>query len=513
MGGKARGPRPVVLVVLDGWGYREERTDNAVALARTPCFDGLWTAGPRCLLRTDGRDVGLPDGQFGNSEVGHLNLGAGRIVMQDLPRIDAAIADGSLARNEVLTRLIEVVRRSQGRVHLLGLASPGGVHSHQRHIVALARTIAQHGPGVDLHLFLDGRDTPPKSAEAYLTELEREFETSANIRFATVGGRYWAMDRDRRWERTARALAAIVDGAAPRAPTWRAALESAYAAGQTDEFVEPYVLGDYRGMRDGDGLVCANFRADRVRQILMALVSPDFSEIRDRRLVRFSAAVGMTRYSEELDRHLLTLFPLQPMDHLLGEVLAEAGLRQLRMAETEKYPHVTFFFNGGEERVYPGEERILVPSPKVATYDLKPEMSARELTDRYVEAVGSADFDFVLINFANPDMVGHTGNLEAAIKAVEVVDECLSRVVDVTGARNGALIVTADHGNCELMRDPITGQPHTAHTANPVPCVLVGGPRDARLRGGRLADVAPTVLALLGLPQPPAMTGRSLLLP
>ncbi|MCX7629712.1 MAG: 2,3-bisphosphoglycerate-independent phosphoglycerate mutase [Geminicoccaceae bacterium] len=502
-----------MLVVLDGWGYREERTDNAVALAHTPCFDRLWEAGPRCLLRTDGREVGLPDGQFGNSEVGHLNLGAGRIVMQDLPRIDAAIADGSLARNEVLAKLIEAVRRSGGRVHLLGLASPGGVHSHQRHIVALARTIAEHGPAVDLHLFLDGRDTPPSSAEAYLAELERELATAANIRFATIGGRYWAMDRDRRWERTARALAAIVDGAAPRAVTWREALESAYALGQTDEFVEPRVLGSYQGIADGDGLLCANFRADRVRQILMALLVPDLPELRGRRLVRFSAAVGMTRYSEELDRYLSTLFGPQPMDHLLGEVLAEAGMRQLRMAETEKYPHVTFFFNGGEERLYPGEERILVPSPKVATYDLQPEMSARELTDRYVDAVRSRDFDFVLINFANPDMVGHTGNLEAAIKAVEVVDECLSRVVATTCARHGALIVTADHGNCELMRDPITGQPHTAHTANPVPCVLVGGPPDARLRGGRLADVAPTILALLGLPQPAAMTGRSLLLP
>lgn len=511
MSGRSEVRRPVVLVVLDGWGWREERADNAVALARTPCFDRLWAQGPRTLLRADGLDVGLPEGQFGNSEVGHLNLGAGRIVMQDLVRIDAAIADGSLAHNPVLRDLVETTTASGGRVHLLGLVSPGGVHAHQRHIAVLARLLAARGLAVAIHAFLDGRDSPPRSAEEYLAALEAELEGSPKVRIATLIGRYWAMDRDRRWDRTARALAALVDGAGERAASWREGLARAYARGQTDEFVEPVVIEEYSGMHDGDGLICANFRADRVRQLLTGLVAPPISDLPFRRRVRFSMSVGMTRYSEELDRHLATLFPPQPMDHLLGEVIAAHGRRQLRMAETEKYPHVTFFFNGGEERQYPGEDRILVPSPKVATYDLQPEMSARPLTDRFVEAVATGVYDFVLINFANPDMVGHTGVLEAAIRAVETVDECLERVVRATTSLDGVLLVTADHGNCELMRDPLTGQPHTAHTANPVPCILVNGPAGARLRSGRLADVAPTVLELMGLPQPSAMTGRSLL--
>lgn len=505
------GRRPVVLVILDGWGWREETTDNAIALAEPACFDALWRSCPHSLLRTDGPEVGLPEGQFGNSEVGHLNLGAGRVVMQELPRIDRAIADGSLDRNPVLAALIEAAHRSGGRVHLLGLVSPGGVHAHQAHVAAVAELLGHRGCGVDVHAFLDGRDTPPRSAEAYLHELERRLQRVPAARIATMTGRYWAMDRDRRWERTQRALAAIADGEARRAVDWRAALATAYSSGQTDEFIEPHVIGDYAGMRDGDVLVCANFRADRVRQLLTALLLPGVPELPGRQPVRFAAAVGMTRYSEVLDAVMERLFPPQPMDHLLGEVLAELGLRQLRMAETEKYPHVTFFFNGGQERLYEGEERILVPSPKVATYDLMPEMSARPLTDRFVAAIQRRTLDFVLINYANPDMVGHTGKLEAAVRAVKVVDECLGRVVAATRSVDGTLLVTADHGNCETMRDPLTGEPHTAHTSNPVPCILVDGPRGARLRNGRLADVAPTILELLGVPQPDAMTGRSLL--
>lgn len=507
---RRKAARPVVLVVLDGWGWREERTDNAVALAHTPCFDRLWATGPRTLLRADGLAVGLPEGQFGNSEVGHLNLGAGRVVMQELVRIDQAIADGSLARNSVLCELAKATREAGGQVHLMGLVSPGGVHSHQRHIAALARLLAGEGLAVAIHAFLDGRDAPPRSAEEYLAALERELADLPQVRFASLVGRYFAMDRDRRWDRTARALAALVDAEAERVSSWRDGLARAYGRGQTDEFVEPMVIGDYAGMRDGDGFLCANFRADRVRQLLAGLLGLA-AEFSSRRRVQFAAAVGMTRYSEELDRHLKTLFPPQSMEQLLGEVIASHGLRQLRMAETEKYPHVTFFFNGGEERQYPGEDRILVPSPKVATYDLQPEMSARPLTDRFVEAVSTDIYDFVLINFANPDMVGHTGVLEAAIRAVETVDACLERVVAATLRQGGTLLVTADHGNCELMRDPLTGQPHTAHTANPVPCILVNGPPGVRLRPGRLADVAPTILELMQLPQPPAMTGRSLI--
>lgn len=505
------GRRPVVLVILDGWGWREETADNAIALAEPACFEELWASCPHALLRADGIEVGLPEGQFGNSEVGHLNLGAGRVVMQDLPRIDRAIADGSLDRNPVLSDLVEAAERSGGRLHVLGLISPGGVHSHQAHVAALVERVGGRGRGVDVHAFLDGRDTPPRSAEGYLRELEKRLAPISEARIATVTGRYWAMDRDRRWERTSKAVAALVEGEGHRVADWRAALAESYAAGRTDEFVEPFVLGDYAGMRDGDVLLCANFRADRVRQLLSVLLLPNVPELPRGRRVRFAAAAGMTRYSDELRPVLRELFPPQPMDHLLGGVLAEAGLRQLRMAETEKYPHVTFFFNGGDEHPYEGEERILVPSPKVATYDLMPEMSARPLTDRFVEAMQQRAPDFVLVNFANPDMVGHTGKLEAAVRAVKVVDECLARVVAATRSAGGTLLVTADHGNCEVMRDPLTGQPHTAHTSNPVPCILVDGPPGARLHGGRLADVAPTILDLLGIAQPEAMTGRSLL--
>lgn len=503
--------RPVVLVILDGWGLREEREDNAVALADKPFFDGLWRSCPRCILRTDGPEVGLPEGQFGNSEVGHLNLGAGRIVMQDLPRIDRAIADGTLAGSPVIARAAARASAAGSRVHILGLVSTGGVHSHQAHIAALAEAFAQRGCEVVVHAFLDGRDTPPRSAERFLAMLEDRLAASGRARLATICGRYWAMDRDRRWERTARAVAALVDGAAPRWPSWREALAHAYEQGQTDEFVEPCVMGEYSGMRDGDVLVCANYRADRVRQILTALLEPDPERVPAARRVRFAAAIGMTRYSDELDDKLETLFPPQSMANILAEVLASADLRQLRMAETEKYPHVTYFFNGGREEPFPGETRILVPSPKVATYDLQPEMSAGPLTERFASTIAAERFDFALLNFANPDMVGHTGNLDAAVRCVEFVDGCLRTVVGAVRAIDGTLLVTADHGNCETMRDPETGQPHTAHTSNPVPCMLVDGPSGAALRDGRLADVAPTILDLMGLSRPAEMTGQSLL--
>ncbi len=503
--------RPVVLVVLDGFGWREEREDNAVALADKPVFNELWASCPRCLLRTDGPEVGLPEGQFGNSEVGHLNLGAGRIVMQDLPRIDEAIRSGSLARNSLIAEAARLAKEAGRTVHILGLVSTGGVHSHQSHIAALAEAFASRDCEVAIHAFLDGRDTPPSSAELFLTTLERRLADFGNSRIVSLSGRYWAMDRDRRWERTAKAAAAIVDASAPRWPSWREALAHYYSEGQTDEFVEPCVIGSYSGMKDGDILICANFRADRVRQILSAILEPGSAHRCPSRSVRLSRAIGMTKYSDELDDRISTLFPPEPMNNILGEVLSNHELKQLRMAETEKYPHVTYFFNGGRETTFPGEMRILVPSPQVATYDLKPEMSAGPLTERFEAAFSSDTFTFSLINFANPDMVGHTGNLHAAIRCVEFVDRCLGSVLSTVRRANGILLVTADHGNCEAMWDPETGQPHTAHTTNPVPCILVNGPPCATLRDGRLADVAPTILELLRVAQPAEMTGSSLL--
>ncbi len=504
-------PRPVVLCILDGWGYRAERNDNAIALASTPVWNELWSEAPHAFLETSGLAVGLPDGQMGNSEVGHMNLGAGRVVMQDLPRIDQAVADGSLASNRALRQTIDALKASGGTADLLGLLSPGGVHSHQGHMVALARLIADAGVPVAVHAFLDGRDTPPSSAKGFVETFLAAVAGHA-VRIATVSGRYYAMDRDKRWDRVALAYQAMVDAEAPRAADPLAAIQSSYRAGKTDEFVLPVVIGDYSGMRDGDALIMANFRADRAREILSALVDPAFDGFSRRRRPEFSARLGMAEYSTELNRFFTALFPAEGLTHILGEVVCDAGMSQLRIAETEKYAHVTFFFNGGREQVFPREDRILVPSPKVPTYDLQPEMAAPEVTDRLVEAVGSGKYDLVVVNYANGDMVGHTGMLEAAIKAAETIDACLGRLLSAVTRAGGVLLITADHGNAELMRDPATGEPHTAHTVGKVPVVLAGSTAGARgLRDGRLADVAPTLLTLLGLPQPAEMTGRSLL--
>ncbi len=502
------GFRPTMLMILDGWGFREERADNAVRLARTPSFDRYWAQGRHAFLKTSGLDVGLPDGQMGNSEVGHLNLGAGRVVMQDLPRINRAMQDGSLREAVLASGLVAALRASGGTCHLLGLISPGGVHSHQDHAVALARILAAEKIPAVLHVLTDGRDTPPQSGAEFVRAVEAELPEG--VRIATVTGRYFAMDRDRRWERVAKAYDAIVRGVGPRFPDAQAAIAAAYADGTTDEFLPASVIGKYSGMMDGDGLLSFNFRSDRVRQILDAILDDGFSGFERGASPRLAAAVGMTSYSAELDTRLKTLFAPQSLKDGLGETVAGRGLKQVRLAETEKYPHVTYFFNGGEETPYAGEERILVPSPKVATYDLKPEMSAPELTDRAVEAIRSGRYDLLILNFANPDMVGHTGVLEAAIAAVETVDAGLGRIAAAIEDAGGALLVTADHGNCELMRDPVTGGPHTAHTTNPVPLFLIGG-GDATLADGRLADIAPTLLALMDLPQPAAMTGHSLL--
>lgn len=503
-------PRPVVLCIMDGWGQRAERDNNAVALANTPNVDRLSKTEPHGLMRASSGDVGLPEGQMGNSEVGHMNLGAGRVVMQDLPRIDAAIADGSLAKNEALLELIAKAKAGSGRCHLLGLASPGGVHAHQRHIAALARVLTGAGIEVLLHAFLDGRDTPPKSAKGDIEKLIADLPDGARI--ATLTGRFYAMDRDKRWERVEQAYKVIAEAEGNPAADALAEIDRAYAAGETDEFVSPAVLPGYDGVKDGDVLLSANFRADRMRELLTALLDPEFDGFTRPRRLNFAAAAGMVSYSSALDRFLTTLFPAVDLGNTLGEVAAKAGLKQLRMAETEKYPHVTFFLNGGREEVFEGEDRIMVPSPKVRTYDLQPEMSAPELTEKLVAAIESEKYDLIVVNFANPDMVGHTGSLAAAIKAVETVDWAVGQAEVALRKVGGCMFLTADHGNCEMMLDPQTGGPHTAHTTNLVPTILVNAPAAVHsLATGRLADVAPTLLELLGVAQPAEMTGTSML--
>ena len=506
-------PKPVVLCVLDGWGHRGEASDNAVALGHTPVFDGLWVKGPRCFLRTCGEDVGLPAGQIGNSEVGHMNIGAGRIVLQDLLMIGRALEEGELDRNPAFGALVDTLRGTGGACHLMGLASPGGVHAHQDHMLALAEKLAASGIPVRIHAFTDGRDVPPKSGRASLAALEKAIEPLEGVAIATVTGRYFAMDRDKRWERVEKAYKAVARGQGEPFGSADEAIAAAYGAGVTDEFVEPAVIGGYGGMEDGDGILFANFRSDRARQILTAFLDPGFDGFQADPPA-LAGACGMVEYSEALNARMGAIFPPKALTDVLGEVAARAGLTQLRLAETEKYPHVTFFLNGGEETEFAGEKRILVPSPKVATYDLQPEMSANTVADNLVEAIESGAYDLIVVNFANPDMVGHTGDLKAAIKAVETVDACLGRAVEAIEAVGGAMFVTADHGNCETMRDPETGEPHTAHTLNVVPAVVVGVEgAHALMADGRLADVAPTLLHLLGLEQPAAMTGTSLLVP
>jgi 2,3-bisphosphoglycerate-independent phosphoglycerate mutase len=506
-------PRPVVLCILDGWGLREARENNALAQARLPNWTRLMRTRPWSRIGTSGTDVGLPAGQMGNSEVGHMNIGAGRIAVPDLPRIDNAIADGSFFENPALKDLLAKIKASGGTLHLLGLLSPGGVHSHQDHMAALAKAASNAGVPVAVHAFLDGRDTPPSSAGEYLAQFQRDIAGLKDIRVATISGRYYAMDRDKRWDRVAKAYAALVDAQGERAADPAGAVAAAAARGETDEFVNPTVLDGYTGMRDGDGLVMANFRADRAREILPALLDPVFDGFARGRVVNFAAAAGMAEYSAALNPFLSTMFPPVRYPKTLGEVVADAGMKQLRIAETEKYAHVTFFLNGGEEAVFPGEDRILVPSPKVATYDKQPSMSAPEVTDRLVAAIEAGTYDLIVVNYANPDMVGHTGVMEAAVQAAETVDTCLGRLEAAVEKAGGVLLVSADHGNLEEMWDATSGSPHTQHTTNPVPAVLTGpGAGAYRLADGRLCDLAPTVLHFLGLAQPPEMTGKSLLI-
>ena len=506
-------PKPLVLIVLDGFGERQEQADNAIRLARAPALAALFERYPRGVVGTSGPDVGLPPGQMGNSEVGHLNLGAGRIAMMDISRIDNEVHEGSLGANPVLAQVIGQAKKAHGRLHLFGLLSDGGVHSSLVHLFALIELAKSQGVAVVVHPFLDGRDVQPGTAPTYLAELEKALAGGAG-RIGTVAGRFWAMDRDNRWERVERAYRAIAEASAPRAATAAEGVEKSYAAGKTDEFVEPFAVGDYDGVRPGDAGLHFNFRPDRARELTRALAVAEFHEFArvDARPPLGGRYACMTTYDWTFD--LPVAFEKESFSNIFPEIIARSGMKQFRCAETEKYAHVTYFFNGGREQPFEGEDRKMLPSPKdVATYDLKPEMSAAGVAEAVCTAVASGAYDFVLVNFANPDMVGHTGVLEAAIRAVEAVDAGVGAIVDATRAAGGAVFITADHGNCELMRDPVSGQPHTSHTLNPVPLVYINdADRSTRLLGvGRLCDIAPTMLDVLGLAQPVEMTGRSLL--
>ncbi len=506
--------RPVVLMILDGWGYNPSCDNNAVCLADTPNLDRLRETCPHTLIGASGPDVGLPEGQMGNSEVGHLNLGAGRVVYQDLTRISRSIDDGSLFANSALVAALDKLRASGGKLHLMGLLSDGGVHSHNTHLYALVEMAARAGiADICIHPFLDGRDTPPKSGGSYLQQLESELARIGNGRVCTVTGRFYAMDRDNRWERVERAYRAMTAGDGIPAASSAEAIADAYAADQTDEFVEPRTIvtdGKPSGtVDDGDAIIFFNFRADRAREITRCFTDRDFKGFRRDKTPELAAYVCLTEYDETFS--LPVAFPAEELSSILGELVADAGLSQLRIAETEKYAHVTFFFNGGREEPFPGEDRALIPSPQeVTTYDQKPAMSAPEVTDEVISRVESGRYDLIVLNFANPDMVGHTGILDAAVAAMETIDACVGRVTDAVLAAGGCLLITADHGNCEQMTDT-SGGPHTAHTTNPVALILVGHPGKVSLKPGILADISPTLLELIGLDKPPEMTGSSLI--
>ncbi|UWR22303.1 2,3-bisphosphoglycerate-independent phosphoglycerate mutase [Sulfitobacter sp. S190] len=501
-------PKPVVLCILDGWGLSDAREGNAPLLARTPTIDGLMADNPHATLTTFGPDVGLPRGQMGNSEVGHTNIGAGRVVAMDLGQIDLAIEEGSFAKNPPLTAFVETLQRTGGTAHLMGVVSDGGVHGHINHMIAAVKALDEAGIPVVIHALTDGRDVAPKSAEAFFETLENALPEG--VRIGTVAGRYFAMDRDNRWDRVAKAYDAIVKSEGIAAPTARAALSAAYDAGETDEFVKPAVIEGYTGAADGDGFFCLNFRADRAREIMAALAAPEFDGFDRPDPIDWAAVMGMAEYSSDHAAYMTTMYPKPEIRNTLGAWVASKALRQFRLAETEKYPHVTFFLNGGQETPEEGEDRTMPKSPDVATYDLQPEMSAGEVTERFVAAI-EAGYDLIVVNYANPDMVGHTGDLDAAIAACEAVDTGLGQAVKALKDVGGAMIVCADHGNCETMIDPETGGAHTAHTLNPVPVIIVGGPEGAALRDGRLADLAPTLLRLMELDVPEEMTGENLL--
>lgn len=511
---------PVLLLILDGFGYSEDMTDNAIAQAATPNWDNLWKNYPHTLINASESFVGLPQGQMGNSEVGHLNMGAGRVVFQDLERINNAITTGEFFKNPILTEAVETAKNADKALHIFGLLSDGGVHSHQDHIHAMIEMAARTGlQKIYVHAFLDGRDTPPKSAENYIRRLEEKCAhpyagSAVAAKIVSIGGRYYAMDRDKRWPRVEAAYQLITEGVGEyTAFSAHEALADAYARGETDEFVKPTAIRSPHEqpvrVEDGDVIIYMNFRSDRARQLTHAFLEPEFEGFNRRHIPQLGGFYTLTQYDKK-ELRAKPIFGPEEIHNSFGEYISNLGLTQLRIAETEKYPHVTFFFNGGEERVFPGEDRILVPSPQVATYDLKPEMSAFEVTDELVKAIESRKYNAIICNFANADMVGHTGNLNAAVKAIEAVDQCVGRAVTAMQSIGGEVIITADHGNAELMQDEANQQPHTQHTTNLVPFLYVGRP--ARLaETGSLSDIAPTILRLMGIVQPTEMTGHALI--
>jgi len=509
---------PVVLAILDGWGYRQSDADNAIRAAATPVMDALWHAYPHTLIEASGGAVGLPDDQMGNSEVGHLTIGSGRIIRQELVRIGQAVRDGSIAANPALNALADTLLANGSTLHLIGLCSDGGVHSHVDHLEGLLQWAAGRGlSDVCIHVVTDGRDTAPNSAPAFLATIARQIETTGVGRIASLCGRYWAMDRDNRWERTEKAYRLLTETGPLETASPAELLEASYAAAITDEFLEPVRLAE-GVIKPGDGLVCFNFRPDRVRQLMRALVLEEFSDFPRQRIAPLHV-VTFTQYEKGLP--VQVAFPPESLDGLLGQVVSQHGLRQFRTAETEKYPHVTYFMNGGIEQAFPGEDRHLVPSPRVATYDQAPAMAAEKLTDSCIAAIRKGIYALVVINYANPDMVGHTGQMEATTEAITTVDTCVGRLMEATNRMGGTLLITADHGNAEMMRGP-DGRPWTAHTTNPVPVILVEGEKrklpghgtNVQLRDhGGLADIAPTLLAILGLPKPERMSGETLIVP
>lgn len=510
--------KPVILIILDGWGYSESTDFNAIHNARKPTWDKLWHTYPHTLISASGTDVGLPDKQMGNSEVGHMNIGSGRIIDQDFTRITRAIEDGSFYENEVLCRSLRQVAKSGKAVHILGLLSAGGVHSHQDHIFALLSLANQHSiDRIYLHAFLDGRDTSPRSAEQYLRQAQLQMQAMGNCQIASIIGRFYAMDRNQNWDRTQMAYELITEGSAEyHCDDALKVVALAYARGETDEFVMPTAITNEHGERvrieEGDAIIFANYRADRARQLSMAFTKTDFSGFLRSTVLDTSAFISLTKYKADFE--FPVAFPPVQHRNVFGEYLAEQGLRQLRIAETEKYAHVTFFFNGGEERVFDNEDRILVPSPHVSTYDQQPEMNADKVAELMVEAISGQSYDAIISNFANADMLGHTGNYDAAVKAIETLDNCLQKVVDAALKSGAELLITADHGNAEQMREFVSGQeksqPHTAHTNNLVPLIYIGRPAEFVNNKGALCDLAPTLLHLMGLGQPVEMTGQTL---
>jgi len=504
-------PKPLVLVILDGFGHSDSPDFNAIHAAHTPVYDRLLATQPHGLISGSGMDVGLPDGQMGNSEVGHMNLGAGRVVYQDFTRVTKAIRDGDFFSNPAICEAVDKAVGASKAVHILGLLSDGGVHSHQDHLVAMAELAAKRGAEkIYLHAFLDGRDTPPKSAQSSIELLQATFTRLGKGRIASLIGRYYAMDRDNRWERVKQAYNLIVEGQSEFHADYAVdGLIAAYERGESDEFVKATTVGEPVRVEDGDAVVFMNFRADRARELTRCFVEPGFSEFQRARAPQLAGFVMLTQYAASIQAP--AAFAPEALNNVLGEYLAKNGKTQLRIAETEKYAHVTFFFSGGREEPFEGEERILIPSPKVATYDLQPEMSAPEVTDRIVDAIENQRYDVIVVNYANGDMVGHTGVFEAAVKAVETLDACMGRLVEALEKVGGEALITADHGNVEQMEDVVTGQAHTAHTCEPVPFIYVGKRKASIREGGVLADVAPTMLTLLGLPVPEEMTGHSII--